>query len=106
MKLKKLVKETTSYLENFRFHLAAERIYHFFWHYYADKVIEDYKKGLVSKDTLLKFHKTLIKLLHPFMPFITEEIYQKLPLKKKKKCLMVQEWPSSPASVKASAVEE
>ncbi|TSC75368.1 MAG: valyl-tRNA synthetase [Parcubacteria group bacterium Gr01-1014_30] len=92
-KLKKLVKEITRDLESFRFHRAAERLYHFFWHYYADKVIEDYKKGLVSKALLFKFHETLIKLLHPFMPFITEEIYQKLPIKNKKTCLMVENWP-------------
>jgi valyl-tRNA synthetase len=92
-KLKKLVKETTKDLENFRFHHSASRLYHFFWHYYADKIIEDYKKGLVSKKVLVKFHETLIKLLHPFMPFITEEIYQKLPFKKKSKCLMIERWP-------------
>lgn len=95
LKLNKLVKETTQDIENFRFHHAAERLYHFFWHYYADKVIEDYKKGLVSKATLFAFQETLIKLLHPFMPFVTEEIYQKLPLQNKKKCLMVENWPPS-----------
>jgi valyl-tRNA synthetase len=92
-KLKKLVKETTKDIENFRFHHAANRLYHFFWHYFADKIIEDYKKGLVSRKVLLRFHQTLIKLLHPFMPFATEEIYQMLKLKNKKKCLMVEQWP-------------
>jgi len=36
---------------------------------------------------------TFLKLLHPFMPFLTEEIYQRLPLQKKKPFLMIEEWP-------------
>ncbi|MFY9463220.1 MAG: class I tRNA ligase family protein, partial [Candidatus Sungiibacteriota bacterium] len=103
-KLKKLVRDTTADIEKYRFHHAAERLYHFFWHYYADKVIEDMKPrlampdGSTEKETarslLLEFHTTLMILLHPFMPFITEEIWQALP-KENKTILMVEQWPTN-----------
>lgn len=101
-RLRKLVADTTADIEKLRFHHAADRLYHFFWHYYADKVIEELKPRLAAADgspeketakaLLLEFHATLIKLLHPFMPFITEEVWRRMPLKNKK-LLMVEEWP-------------
>lgn len=103
-KLKNLAATTTKDMERFRFHHAAERLYHFFWHYYADKLIErlkpelDHEDGTYEKDTakalLLEFHATLMKLLHPFMPFVTEEIWAQLPRHpKKKNLLIVERWP-------------
>lgn len=89
LKLKKLVKETTQDLENYRFHHAAERLYHFFWHYYADKVIEEMKKK-PNPALLLEFHTTLLKLLHPFLPFITERIWQEL---NRENLLIIEKWP-------------
>ena len=94
-KLKRLVKETTRDLESHRFHHAAEHLYHFFWHYYADKVIEEMKKK-PNPLLLLEFHRTLIKLLHPFLPHITEKIWEELPGPaggKNKKLLMIESWP-------------
>ena len=101
-RLKKLTRDTTADIEKYKFHHAADRLYHFFWHYYADKVIEDMKprlaaaEGSTEKETakalLLAFHATLIKLLHPFMPFITEEIWKHLPMAHKK-MLLVERWP-------------
>ena len=102
LKLKKLTRDTTRDLDAFRFHHAAERLYHFFWHYYADKVIEEIKPRLALPDgstekeaaqaLLLEFHTTLITLLHPFMPFITEEIWKHLPIQNKN-LLMIEHWP-------------
>lgn len=102
LKLQKVVREVTRDLEAYKFHHAADKLYHFFWHYYADKVIEEMKPkldpaaGTVERETakalLLEFHATLLKLLHPFMPFITEEIWSQLPIKNKK-LLIVEEWP-------------
>ncbi len=102
LKLKKLVADTTKDMDALRLHHAAERLYHFLWHYYADKVIEAMKphlarpNGSAEKETaqalLLEFHTTLIKLLHPFMPFITEEIWKHLPVKNKN-MLMIEQWP-------------
>ena len=57
-----------------------------------DKIIEDYKKNQVGHEALLTILTGSLKILHPFMPFITEEIYQQLPLKNKQKCLMVETW--------------
>jgi valyl-tRNA synthetase len=90
-KLKKLIKDTTKDLESYRFHHAAERLYHFFWHYYADKIIEETKKK-PNPALLLEFHTTLIKLLHPFLPHITERIWQELS-SKEKNLLMIEPWP-------------
>ncbi len=101
-KLKKCVRDTTRDMEAMRFHHAADRLYHFFWHYYADIVIEQEKahlaavEGSIEKETakalLLEFHRTLMILLHPFMPFITEEIWTQLPLKTKH-LLIIEPWP-------------
>ncbi len=90
----------TDDLENFRFHHAAETAYHYFWHTFADKVIESSKprfrsENIVDRATAfalnLEILTTSLKLLHPFMPFITEEIWQKMPLAKKE-LLMIQNW--------------
>lgn len=99
--LEKFAKNVTKDMENFRFYAAGEKIYHYFWHTFADKIIESAKPRLKSENQkdklnaqylLLETLKTNLKLLHPFMPFITEEIYQKLPILDKK-LLMIEEWP-------------
>ena len=90
----KITKEITKEMEDFKFYIAAEKIYHYFWHTFCDKIIEESKKDMSpqSKYVLLEILTGSIKLLHPFMPFITEEIYQQLPLKNKKECIMIEEW--------------
>ena len=102
-RLKELVnfkKEITKLIESFKFYAAGEKVYHYFWHTFADKVIESTKSRLKGDDLdgrraaqylLLEILKTNLKLLHPFMPFITEEIWQNLP-KKDKKLLMIEKW--------------
>jgi len=104
--LKELAKTTekvTQDIDKFRFHEAAQSIYQFFWHKFCDKTIENVKIRIrektkdaqIGKFTLLTVLFNSLKLLHPFLPFITEEIYQKLPIKNKKKCLMIEEWPNT-----------
>ncbi len=101
--LKKVTKEVTKMMDSFKFYIAGEKIYHYFWHTFCDKIIEESKERLNSQDKkekesaqylLLEILTTNLKLLHPFMPFITEEIYQQIPLKNKKKCIMIEEWPN------------
>ncbi len=99
--LQGLAGEITQDMEQFKFYLAAEKIYHYIWHTFADKIIEESKEKLASEDIviktsaqrmLLEILAISLKLLHPFMPFITEEIYSKLPLKNKT-LLLVEKWP-------------
>ncbi len=95
--LKFAIEEVTEGLENFYLHAAAQEIYQFTWHSFADIYIETSKLQL--KDEKLKVNTqaillnslfTILKLLHPFMPFVTEEIWSKL---NQKELLMIAEWP-------------
>ncbi|HAK54517.1 MAG TPA: valine--tRNA ligase [Acidobacteria bacterium] len=79
--------EVNAALDAFRFDVAADRLYHFFWHEYADWYIELVKPYLQSegpdRDTavavLLEVHDRTLRLLHPIIPFVTEEVWQQLP---------------------------
>jgi valyl-tRNA synthetase len=81
-----LIEKTTSDLENFRFHLAIERLHNYFWHEFCDISLEESKprfaegdkQKLRTQNFLLSFLQTYLLLLHPFAPFITEEVWQKL----------------------------
>jgi valyl-tRNA synthetase len=86
------IEQTTRDLENYRFDLAAERLYHVVWDDFASVYLENYKKGLVSYSVLQESFLKLLKLLHPFMPFITEELYQRLP-NKDAESIMIAPWP-------------
>ncbi len=91
--LNKAVKEVTKNLNKFELHLATDGIYHFVWHELADVYIEKSKIRREEAQPVLEhvFRQCLI-LLHPFMPFITEEIYQTL-LANKDKSIMIEVWP-------------
>jgi len=101
--LDKTIKSVNKDLENFRFGQASRKLYNFFWHDFCDIYIEKSKKQLyykLDRGVIINTKRVLayvllnsLKLLHPFIPFITEEIYQKLPIKNKKKCLMIEKWP-------------
>jgi len=94
--LDKTIKSVNKDIESFKFGKAAHILYDFFWHDFCDLYIEyaKDKRDKQTKETLLYVLVTSLKLLHPFIPFVTEEIYQKIPIKNKKKCLMVEDWPS------------
>ncbi|MDO8521461.1 MAG: valine--tRNA ligase [bacterium] len=89
-----IAKDVVCDMEQYRFYLAGEKIYHYIWHTFADKVIEEVKPRLaggakeddVDKRSaqlmLFRLLETSLTLLHPFMPFITEEIWQSLPDRK------------------------
>ena len=96
---KEIVKDITSDMESYRFYLAADKIYHYFWHTFADIIIEDCKKRIKENDEadsvkalLYYLLREQLKLLHPFMPFITEKIWSLLP--DSKNLLMVEKWPN------------
>lgn len=92
-----LIKDVTKLIEKYRFDLGAEKLYHFIWHNFADKYIEYSKARIKEKDVIVlsvlrHVYLNCLKLLHPFMPFVTEEIWQKMP-RKKKTPLIISEWP-------------
>jgi len=98
-KLKKLITEITKEMNEFRFSIVAEKLYHYFWHTFADTIIERSKikilknQNTLSTKMLLYTHLiVLLKVFHPFMPFVTEEIWSMIP--NKKGLLMVEKWPS------------
>lgn len=113
----------TKEMNEYKFSLAGEKLYHYFWHTFADILIERCKTKIgasareeVLSSTSLREEKeasqrkasaqwllytqltTLIKALHPFMPFVTEEIWSMLPSlseTKEKKLLIIESWPTS-----------
>jgi len=101
--LNTLVAEVTEDIEAFRLYLAAEKLYHYFWHTFADIVIEETKPRLTSDNdtdkrsaqyTLHLMLMTQLKLLHPFMPFITEKIWSLMSHgPDARRFLMVERWP-------------
>ncbi|MFH1036712.1 MAG: valine--tRNA ligase [Patescibacteria group bacterium] len=82
-------------LENFEFGQATHAIYEFFWHDFCDVYIESSKKQNNKESQNVLFYVLInsLKILHPFIPFATEEIYQNLPIKNKKQALMIENWP-------------
>jgi valyl-tRNA synthetase len=87
-RLNKTIRDVTAALDQYRFDQAASRLYQFIWHEYCDWYLEMIKPSLQNKDsaeakrtrqTLVDTFETVQRLLHPFMPFITEEIWQTLP---------------------------
>lgn len=88
-----LFKSVTNHLENYRYHLAAEELYHYTWHRLADEILEESKKNLSPsrRQFLRKSLKRLLIALHPFMPFVTEELWG-LVKAENEDLLMVQKW--------------
>ena len=90
------IKSTNKYLSKFQLGKAANKLYDFFWHDFCDNYIEkakSQKEKINTKKVLLFVLLNSLKLLHPFVPFITEEIYQALPVKDKEKLLIIESWP-------------
>jgi len=82
------------HIAEFRFGQALEVLYAFFWHTFCDRFIERVKQrsDKEARQTLLWVLGASMKLLHPFLPFITEELWENIP-KKQKGLLMVEHWP-------------
>jgi valyl-tRNA synthetase len=91
--IEELTKEVTRLLDAYDFNHAAQNLYEFIWHEFADIYIEDVKmrKDENSFVILNSTFLILLKLLHPFMPFVTEEIYKKL--WKTSAHLIISPWP-------------
>jgi valyl-tRNA synthetase len=101
-----LVAEITKEMDENKFHLVSEKIYHYIWHNLADLILEESKKIFTGgtavekasrQQFLIHTLRKILALLHPFMPFLTEEIWTSLPQKyideDDRKLLMVEKWP-------------
>ncbi|MDI6751247.1 MAG: valine--tRNA ligase [bacterium] len=106
--LSKTIKELTNHLEEFSFNLATGCTYEFVWHKYCDWYLEIAKLELAdpterkrTQHLLVKSLDMILRLLHPFIPFITEELWQKLP--NNSGSIMTKDWPIAffPADTKA-----
>ncbi len=112
--LESIVTEVTTDITEYRYYMAGEKIYHYLWHTFADDILEESKPILLGPKipnsaikidpvakhsrqyTLLTILTTSLKLLHPFMPFVTEEIWSSLP-HRDSDLLMVATWPGTSA---------
>jgi valyl-tRNA synthetase len=95
-----VVKEVTENMEKFELGIAAQKLYDFIWSEFCDWYIElvkprlyggDENSKLAAQITLCDILKGTMQLLHPYMPFITEEIYQHLP--SEYESIMISKWP-------------
>jgi valyl-tRNA synthetase len=101
--LDEIIAKTTKYLDSFQFSHAGELIYDYTWHEFADKIIEQAKPRINGDDkedklaAVVKLYmilQTTLKLLHPFMPFVTEAIWQNMDKKLKDEGdLISSSWP-------------
>lgn len=101
---KKMLSEITKEMTEFKFYLVAEKLYAYIWHEFADIILEQSKEVLTKgtdadkksrKQLLLHILRDSLKALHPFVPFVTEEIWSDMPVADKKP-LIVESWPLTP----------
>ena len=102
-RLNQVIREVRRSLEEYKFNEASHSLYHFIWHEFCDWYLELSKLYLyaegepkgrnLTQQTLTEVLDAVLRLLHPFMPFITEEIWQRLPSRKENESIMVAEFP-------------
>jgi len=95
-KLAEITQAVTKNLEKFQLGLAAETVYNEFWHWFCDEQIELAKAGKLKGENLIVGLKTFLALLHPFVPFVTEAVWQELKTKKlvEEELLITSSWPT------------
>ena len=92
-KVETLISQVTKSLDKYDFNHAAQNLYDFIWHEFADIYIEDVKTRIDTNSYMVisELYLNLLKLLHPFMPFVTEEIYKRL--WNREDHLIISNWP-------------
>jgi valyl-tRNA synthetase len=115
-RLNQAIREINKALEEYKFNEASHTLYHFIWHEFCDWYVELaklylYKEGSeqrknLTQETLLEVLDATLRMLHPFMPFITEEIWQQLPRRKENESIMVAEFPKPDESYDDEAVAD
>ncbi|MBI5166207.1 MAG: valine--tRNA ligase [candidate division NC10 bacterium] len=113
-RLQDVIAEVTEALESYRFNDAASALYQFLWHEYCDWYLEIVKtrlseegdQGERATGLYLMHHilEVILRMLHPFMPFITEEIWQRLP--HQGESIMVAPWPQPDPSYRTPEVAD
>ena len=112
-RLNHTIEIVTSELEAYRFDRASSVLYQFIWHEYCDWYLELIKPALQdpshpdgpgTRQTLVETLETTMRLLHPFMPFITEEIWQTIP--HQGDSIVIQAYPAPDRSRQASEAEQ
>ena len=94
-KLNNLIKTVTKSMERYEFNIAGSELYSFIWNDFCDNYIEFAKfslESLTTKSVLLKVLTSILKMLHPFMPYVTDEIYNMLPIKEEN--IMISTYPT------------
>ncbi len=94
-----LTRSVTKNMEEYQFAKGAEKLYEYIWHQFADHYIEGAKEKLKQNDKttlsiLVYIYQTCLTLLHPFMPFITEEIKSQISMEKSLP-LIISSWPAN-----------
>jgi valyl-tRNA synthetase len=115
-RLNQVIREVRKSLEEYKFNEASHALYHFIWHEFCDWYLEltklflykegDKKRQNLTKRTLLEVLDSILRLLHPFMPFITEEIWQQFPQRKENESIMIAEFPKPNKQFDDEAVRE
>jgi valyl-tRNA synthetase len=102
-RLNQVIRGVRKALEEYKFNDASHTLYQFIWHEFCDWYLElikpylyqdkDISRKTLTQETLLKVLDGTLRLLHPFMPFVTEEIWQQLPVKRADDSIMVSSFP-------------
>ncbi len=109
----KLIKEVTDNIESFELGIAIGKLYDFIWDIYCDWYIELTKPriaaggetALAAQNVLVYVMQGVLKLLHPFMPFITEEICGSMPVADQPESIMISKWPEYSEELNFAAEE-
>ncbi len=114
-RLNTVITEVTANLDRFEFGVAVSKIYSFLWEEYCDWYIEIAKARLYDKDSETRLEAQYIlndvlarsmQILHPFMPFLTEEVYSYLVIGSRADSIMVSDWPKPDAADEFPAQEQ
>ncbi|MDH5316846.1 MAG: valine--tRNA ligase [Nitrospira sp.] len=112
-RLNHTIRTVTAELEAYRFDRSSNALYHFIWHEFCDWYLElikpvlqaaDHPDGPATRATLVETMETTMRLLHPFMPFITEELWQTLP--HQGQSIVTQAYPTEEPSWDSSEAEQ
>ena len=93
-KLNYTIKEVRKSMDKYDFNIVGNTLYSFIWNDFCDKYIElsKFNQNNTTKSVLLKVLTDILKMMHPFMPFVTEEIYSMLPIKESES-IMISRYP-------------